>query len=109
MLEDIQDGPFEYEIYGNENEVYSICKHFYGDKFNSESLKKIITQAYRCLKRRGVPLLTDFVCEEVRKIADDKKKTDRRPGSKQEIPDNAVLEISDLRENRFDNFMKTDD
>ena len=105
IQEDIADGPFENEVYGNENEVYSICKHFYGDKYNSETLKKMIEKAYKQLKRRKVPLLTDFVCEEVRKIDAKTTKTDRRPGSKQEIPDNAVLEISDLRENRLDNFL----
>ncbi len=104
IQEDISDEPVMKEVYGNENEVYSICKHFFGDKYNSETLIKMIEKAYKQLKRRNVPLLTDFLCEEVRKIDAKTTKTDRRPGSKQEIPDNAVLEISDLRENRIDNF-----
>lgn len=103
IQEDLAEDPVMNEVYGNENEVYSICKHFFGDKYNSESLIKMIKKAYKQLKKRDIPLLTDFICEEVRKIDANTTKTDRRPGSKQEIPDNAVLEISDLRENRIDN------
>ena len=99
-------GAFEEVKYGNENEVYYICSNMYGDKYNSESLKKMIEKAYKQLNRRHVQLLTPFVCEEVRKIERKMTKNDRRPGSKQEVPDNATLEISDLRENFIENQAK---